>query len=37
MIHKNLHLQNLWFSKFTPLEYEIYPRGKFTPGLEPLI
>jgi len=23
---------NLWFSKFTPLEDEIFPRGKFTPG-----
>ena len=23
---------NLWFSKFTPLEDEIYPQGTFTPG-----
>jgi len=23
---------NLWFSTFTPLEDEIYPGGKFTPG-----
>ena len=23
---------NLWFSKSTPLEDEIYPQGKFAPG-----
>jgi len=32
MIYKIYIFYNLWFSKFTPLEDGIYPRGKFTPS-----
>jgi len=33
MINQNLHLLQLWFSKFTPLEDGIYPRLRTT-GLD---